>query len=141
MCFNITSVVFFTIYSYYLSDLTFEEKGCRQGEAEIMLNKILAMESSPLFTQNVQFLEDRVKHWRSRYVNQRAPYHNPIYGTTSLDLPSESLPSPPLYTFPKLAFDPAIDGSEATWGVEDELGVMANVQAYFEVAHRVSFLL
>jgi len=56
--FNITSVVFFTIYSYYLSDLTFEEKGCRQGEAEIMLNKILAMESSPLFTQNVQFLED-----------------------------------------------------------------------------------
>jgi hypothetical protein len=108
-----------------------------------MLNKILAMESSPLFTQDVQFFEDRVKHWRSRYVTRRAS-HDPLdnnYETTSLDLPSESLPSPPLYTFPKLAFDFAIDGSEATWGVDDELGVMANVQAYFEVAHRVSFLL
>ena len=74
-------------------------------------------------------------------VYEREPYHNPIDGTTSPDLPSESLPSPPLYMFPKLAFDPTIDGSEATWGVDDELGVMANVQAYFEVAHRVSFLL
>ncbi len=106
-----------------------------------MLNKILAVESTPLFTQNVQFLEDRVKHWRSRYVNQRAPYNNPVYGTTSLDFPPPSLSSPPLYTFPKFAFDPAIDGSEATWGVDDEVGVMANVQAYFEVAHKVSLLL
>jgi len=107
-----------------------------------MLNKILAMEGSPLFTQNVQFLEDRVKHWRSRYVNERAPCDpddDPTCDSTPLDLPSD-LPSPPLYTFPKLAFDPAVDGSKATWGVDDELGVMANVQAYFEVAHRVSFL-
>jgi len=106
-----------------------------------MLNKILAMESSPLFTQNVRILEDRVKHWRSRYANERAPDDPDDNPTTSLGSPLESLRSPPLYTFPKLAFDPAIDGSEATWGVDDELGVMANVQAYFEVAHRVSFLL
>lgn len=129
------------------SDLTFEERNRCRDEAEMMLNKILALEGSPLFTQNVQFLEDREKHWRSRYMQHSSSspvssYGSPVYGAASLDFPlvQNPVPSPLLHTFPKLVYDAAIDGTQATWGTDEEIKVMANVMAYFEVAHRVSVL-
>lgn len=41
-----------------------------------------------------------------------------------------------LHSFPEPPPDPAIDGSEETWTIEDEIKIMANVQAYFQVAHK-----
>jgi len=49
-----------------------------------------------------------------------------------------SEPSFPQHTFPKYRYDPAIDGGETTWTVDEEIKVMANVQAYFQVAHKAS---
>ena len=103
------------------------------------------MESVPLFTQNVQFLEDREKYWYSRYTNQTvSEVPAMVYPAGSWYPPQSPSPSPPppppllpLHTFPKFAYDPAIDGSETTWNVDDEVKVMANVQAYFEVAQKV----
>lgn len=145
---NTSGVLYFCCQFYHLflfvSDLIFAERDCCRDEAELMLNKILAMESTPLFTQNVQFLEERERHWHSRYMNQISPYNNSVYGATSLDFPSQAPESSSLtlfHTFPKFPYDPAIDGSEKTWSDDDEVKVMANVQAYFEVAHKVSVLL
>jgi hypothetical protein len=45
-----------------------------------------------------------------------------------------------IHTFPVHPQDPAIDGSEMTWTADDEIKIMANVQAYFQVAHKACSL-
>jgi hypothetical protein len=180
-------------------NVTSEERDRCRGEAMTTLRKLLDLETTPVFTQNFDFLDGQKRHWNALYTkdlnkrNKRSvrdePYrdswspehsiysipvvlphaspnssYNPaihIGGTTwpeidvrealytenlndhegfSPPTPVHSIfPTPvvPPHAFPKCPYDPAIDGGETTWSVQEEIDVMASVQAYFQVAHKV----
>lgn len=138
-------------YLIFIRNVTFEERDNCRGEAIATLRKILDLETDPVFTQNFDFFNHQEQHWSSRYMFERSlpkpPQSHmwesrpssPIAVSSVLELPSP-IPgqSVPQHTFPKYLYDPAIDGGETTWSVNDEIKVMANVQAYFQVAHKAS---
>jgi len=118
---------------------------------------VLDLETDPVFTQNFDFLNEQEHYWSSRYTDERRKVlleeeelrreaarraQNRFYDSGEVSPISVCLPIPepslPQHTFPKYQYDPAIDGGETTWTVDEEIKVMANVQAYFQVAHKAS---
>jgi hypothetical protein len=79
-----------------------------------ILEKILALESVPLFTQNTDFLESEGQKWLSTYTRIRGQ--------------SSSYLDPP----PEYHFHPAPEPQ-----FNNAMIVMANVRAYFQVAYKV----
>lgn len=87
-----------------------------------ILEKVLALESVPLFTQNTDFLNSEGKKWLSTYTRVR--------GQSSRYLvPSQPTP----YPCPDIIFEEANDENQ----FHNALIVMANVRAYFQVAYKV----
>ena len=114
----------------------------------VALLKILELETNPVFTQNFDFLDEQERLWNSCYTNRCKAELNPspmfprvaAVARNSVASPCPS-PIPPIaakHTFPIYPYDPAIDGDETTWTVHDEIKVMVNVQAYFQVAYKAS---
>ena len=91
------------------SDLTFKERQRCRDEAQILLTKVLRLESNPLFTLNSDYIAEDGK-WFSTYHSEWIHYGSPTVGSHA-------------------------------WTVEDEIKVMASVQAYFQVSHKASNLL
>ena len=118
------------------------------------LHNLLDFETDPVFTENSDFFNEQEGHWSSRYGNEyNAVQHRlsqAVLTVPPVDHVERSPHEPPrkgtnkkkktqfLHTFPKYPYDPAIDGGETTWTVHDEIKVMVNVQAYFQVAHKAS---
>ena len=109
----------------------------------MMLNKILKMESNPLFTQNDDLLEAEEKRWYTCYQFERLGYD--CTPDQEVSVPQKPLPQkrstlpsvPPIrYAFstPRSLHEGDIS---RTWSTNDEVRVMANVQAYFQVAYKV----
>jgi hypothetical protein len=88
---------------------------CREAALKALL-KTLELEKMPLFTQNTQFLGSEREKWLGRYQHKRR-YPYPHSGQ------EERMPMP----IPTPPFD-------------EEIVVMAEVRAYFEVAYRVCSL-
>jgi hypothetical protein len=87
-----------------------------------ILEKILALESVPLFTQNTDFLESEGQKWLSTYTR--------IRGQSSSYLVDPPPPVDYYYHPPPVAEEPVKDFNNA-------MIVMANVRAYFQVAYKV----
>lgn len=89
---------------------------CREAALKALL-KTLELEKMPLFTQNTEFLGSEREKWLGRYqYKHRWPYPRSVS-------PESRAQSPPTPT-PTSSFD-------------EEMVVMAEVRAYFEVAYRV----
>jgi len=115
-----------------------------------MVQKILEMERNPLFTQNLDLLEAEENRWYSCYNNERGP-RGPACESSVNDRMRKG-EVPPIYLHFQSPWRPRVyavsshpETSEAriavsqpTWTTDDEVRVMANVQAYFQVAHKVS---
>ena len=119
-------------YIYFCSELIFTERSrCRDG-AKKMLEKILQMENDPFFTQNLEDLSMQEKKWYNSYLQEMNRETNgDAESETNGDTESESDSSPVSPTPPQ----PIGRGKEVPWRKEDEVSVMANVQAYFQVTH------
>jgi len=126
------------------SEIAIEEWSRCRAEGKIMLKKILEMERNPLFTQNLDLLAAEEKRWYSCYDNliERDSYKGPI-SITAVPQRSQKGEVPPiLYHFstPPCEMDTCdleVQDSPPTWSANDEVRVMANVQAYFQVAYKV----
>jgi hypothetical protein len=120
------AVNFSDIYSR--SDLIFSERDrCRDG-AKTMLEKILQMENDPFFTQNLAELNLQEGHWYNLYLQEMNRS-----GRSTLDGSPVFSPLPTPSTG-RLSFGKE-GGKEVPWRKEDEISIMANVQAYFQVTH------
>ena len=89
---------------------------------------LLRLETNPVFTQNYQDLETQEKHWISTFWRARPPQEVSDTGYSSR--------SARHYGSSTLTED--LRGNLRTWSLEDEVRVMARVQAYFHVAYKVS---
>jgi hypothetical protein len=113
---------------------------------------ILGLETNPVFTQNFADLESQEKRWISTFWHARRPYPRAAAAAASISTrpPSPTRPyspsAPPSpsapseihhFTLPEPIFTQDLRGNLQTWSLEDELKVMARVQAYFHVAHKV----
>ncbi|KAF8970895.1 P-loop containing nucleoside triphosphate hydrolase protein [Flammula alnicola] len=114
----------------YARDLTFQERDRCRHEARYVLDKLLNLEKDPLFTQNFDTLETEGKRWSERYKKMRIPRDYEY-----IDPPRRPR-QPIIYHFPGDSIDPTLDGTLKTWSIEDELKVMTDVQAYFQVASK-----
>jgi len=105
-----------------------------------MVKKILEMERNPLFTQNLDLLAAEEERWYSCYDDL---IEHVAYGMRAA-VPQERLRKevpPILYHFSTPfemdACNIEVQDSPPTWSADDEVRVMANVQAYFQVAYKV----
>jgi len=118
--------------------MAFEEWSQCREETQMMLNKVLKMEGTPLFTQNHDLLEAEEKRWYSCYQHERLGYESIPEQSVPVPQKRNALPVPPLiYNFPTPRSLHEEDISR-TWSTNDEVRVMANVQAYFQVAYKVN---
>jgi len=110
-----------------------------------MLQMLLRLETNPVFTQNYQDLETQEKRWILKFEDARRSEGWDTLAPQATSIPTRSYfpstrPSPPTIhdsplTGPISTQD--LRGNLQTWSLEDELKVMAKVQAYFHVAHKV----
>jgi len=105
----------------YMSALTFRERDIHREETRVVLEKLLQLESDPLYTQNFQALQAEETRWLSTYSRASPSVRPSAY---------------PVHRFPSKTFPHIQHGSPTTPGQNDVLKVMANVQAYFQVAHK-----
>jgi hypothetical protein len=102
------------------------------------LQMLLRLETNPVFTQNFRDLESEEKRWFSTYMDEREPRESVYLPTTSVkSSPSKKPANSVIYRFSSPTFAQDLRGNVQTWSLEDELKVMATVQAYFHVAHKV----
>ena len=120
-----------------------------------MLQMILGLETNPVFTQNFKDLESQENDWISTFSQARRPEPQAAAATAyvSANQPgqthsySSSAPSAPSdidpaasdidhSALPEQIFTQYLRGNQS-WSLEDELKVMARVQAYFHVAYKV----
>jgi len=117
--------------------MTLEELDRCREEASVMLQKILRMESDPLFTQNSDVLEAEEKKWYQDYYSQKYPKPQTLSNYSgSGRSPSYSTSPGVIHFFPTEPYGRTLTDCPQTWTVEDEVKVMANVQAYFQVAYK-----
>jgi len=141
----------FTRLEEYVKSLAFEDRNRRRDIADKMLQMILRLETNPVFTQNFRDLESEEKRWLSIYRNAREPqacaissipamHHYPsptVTRNSPRNVQTRSVDSDDIdHHFPSVTFSQDLRGNVQTWSVEDELKVMATVQAYFHVAHK-----
>jgi hypothetical protein len=139
------------------SDLSLQERDRCIEEALCSVKKILALESYPLFTQNFDLLASEEKKWVDKYKTTRhawlqryighspAPYAVPyVVSPVSRPGPTTSSvverPARPtiIHFFPKPHSGSESEDTPTTWTIEEELKIIAKVQAYFQVAYKVS---
>ncbi|KAF8193681.1 P-loop containing nucleoside triphosphate hydrolase protein [Pholiota molesta] len=139
----------------YASDLSLQERDRCIEEALCSVKKILALESYPLFTQNFDLLASEEKKWVDKYKTTRhawlqryighspAPYAVPyVVSPVSRPGPTTSSvverPARPtiIHFFPKPHSGSESEDTPTTWTIEEELKIIANVQAYFQVAYK-----
>lgn len=107
---------------------------------------LLRLETNPVFTQNSGDLESQEKRWISTFWRARQPVEE-NFAVPSISgnkpTPTRHAPyrasTPPSHhsALPEPIFTQDLRGNLQTWSLEDELKVMAKVQAYFHVAHKV----
>jgi hypothetical protein len=108
---------------------------------------LLRLETNPVFTQNFEDLEKQEKHWISTFWHARRPQPWAAASDTASILGNQPGPTRPdspsapaaihRSALPGPIFTQDLRGNLQTWSLEDELKVMAQVQAYFHVAHKV----
>ncbi|TFK32040.1 P-loop containing nucleoside triphosphate hydrolase protein [Crucibulum laeve] len=122
----------FKLLENYVRSLVHVELEQGKEEAVLMLNKMLELESEPLFTQNLHYLQASEEKWLSFYQSVRR--RSPSY-----------LRNQPIIDWqPSYTHQPDTDGDddeeEETVEPKDEyyneLVVMANVRAYFQVGYK-----
>lgn len=121
--------------------MAFRERDLHKDEARIVLDKLLELETVPLYTQNSDAFQAEKIKWLQIY--------NQPYITRSLVEARTypySVPQPlrarlsSIHPFPSMSFPHIQDNSPTSSSPGDEIGVMADVQAYFQIAYRVSSL-
>ncbi|KAF9482868.1 hypothetical protein BDN70DRAFT_379786 [Pholiota conissans] len=130
-------------FERYTSDLALKERDRCVEEAFSSVNKILALETYPLFTQNFEELSFEEKKWFEKYGKHR---HEWRQGPSLRVMPQAVRPvvssTEPtvvhrlLHTFPNIQLDPELENAPPTWSVDEELKIIAKVQAYFQVAYK-----
>lgn len=138
------------------SDLSLQERDRCIEEALSSVKKILALETYPLFTQNFDQLASEEKKWFEKYKATRNACLQPreeihaVYGVFEerADIPRQKskkstvvvTPARPtiIYFFPNIHSDSKSENTPTTWTIEEELKIVAKVQAYFQVAYKVS---
>ena len=117
---------------YNMSILTRSVTGGELDKCKVetvrMLEKILALESVPLFTQNTDFLDSEEKKWLSTYTRIRDQSSSYRVDCT----PPIRSPHP---SYPWLPVEPEVPPVGDQF--HNALIVMANVRAYFQVAYKV----
>ncbi|KAF7305465.1 hypothetical protein HMN09_00799200 [Mycena chlorophos] len=97
----------FSLLQEYIQSVTLAEiNGCK-AEALETLERILKIETQPLFTQNVNLFVAETKKWHAHYMSRRSPYH-----------------SAPHYLAPE------------TDEYAEELTLMSKVRAYWQIAYQ-----
>ncbi|KAF9482869.1 hypothetical protein BDN70DRAFT_874456 [Pholiota conissans] len=120
----------------YTSELIHQERDRCVEEAFISVNKILALETFPLFTQNFEQLSSEEKVWLSKYETSRSKYFHRLEVEVAGYITRSVSPPPIIHTFPKIQLDADLDGTPSTWTINEEMKIIAKVQAYFQVAYK-----
>ncbi|KAJ3500914.1 hypothetical protein NLJ89_g9578 [Agrocybe chaxingu] len=133
----------------YLSAISHNERDICRDDARNMLQKILRLESNPLFTQNSEALRQEEEKWYKKYNDLRLPQpvrparyrasspaqvSNRSYSDDD-DNASVASVSPIIHSFSS-TFSRVVRDSPRTWGDDAEIKVMANVMGYFQVAYK-----
>ncbi|KAJ7689053.1 P-loop containing nucleoside triphosphate hydrolase protein [Mycena rosella] len=108
----------FTQLETYIRSLTYVELETCKEQAQEILEKILALETLPLFTQNTHNLRSESNSWLARYTSVRYNYRH-YFGTNIAS------PYTPLHQL--------FNGEDP---FSDELALMANVRSYWQVAYQ-----
>ncbi|KIM37374.1 hypothetical protein M413DRAFT_448441 [Hebeloma cylindrosporum] len=127
----------------YIKSLVFEDRNGRQDDAYNMFERVLRLETNPIYTQNFQDLESEKKQWTTTFWQARRPHLQ----APSVLSGTPTIPPSPIYPYspapptkfttdhsPLPIFTQDLRGDAQTWALEDEVKVMATVQAYFHVA-------
>ncbi|KDR71864.1 hypothetical protein GALMADRAFT_253646 [Galerina marginata CBS 339.88] len=119
----------------YMRALTFKERDIHQEETHLVLDKLLRLESKPLFTQNFETLLAEETKWLAAYRSDWAAITRGSIRDYGHSYPVTT-ESSVFHEFPRRTFPHILDESPSASTIDDELKVMANVQAYFQVAHK-----
>ncbi|KAJ6621042.1 P-loop containing nucleoside triphosphate hydrolase protein [Mycena sp. CBHHK59/15] len=119
----------FTQLEDCIRTLTLAELETCKDEALKTLEKMLALEKLPLYTQNTHYLQSESKVWLSRYVAVRkrpdtylqSPLRVPNYGPASVHTVSPYSVAQPV---------PEVDQ------FSDELALMSKVRAYWQITYQ-----
>ncbi|KJA20646.1 hypothetical protein HYPSUDRAFT_42960 [Hypholoma sublateritium FD-334 SS-4] len=127
----------------YVRSVILEQLQICSADARGILDKLLALESHPLFTQNFDAFSAEKRKWLSKYELARnpIPHRAGEYEYSSAPSPvarasyaGSFVSTDSLHTFPTFIADDDLGATPVTWTIEKELCVMASVQAYFQVA-------
>jgi len=121
----------FSPYRFFLisRSLIFADRNKRQEDAYNTLLTILKLETNPVFTQNIEDLKSEEQRWLSYWNTGREAVITPA--------PSRPKAATGYNYSPMPMFTDHRGENLRNWSREDELKVMASVQAYFHVAHKV----
>ncbi|KAF9524508.1 P-loop containing nucleoside triphosphate hydrolase protein [Crepidotus variabilis] len=127
----------YKFFQKYISDLVFKEHNdCGRGTDE-MLQKILQMEKNPLCTQNSDVLSSQRREWKDSLLREAGRMYSEELQQekSTYHRCSTSRRSYIRHTFASV-FSRADDHRPTTWTIDDEIEIMAGVQAYFHVAYQ-----
>ena len=116
---------------FFARTLILEQLQICSVDTRRILDRFLALESHPPFTQNFEAFSSEKKKWLGKYERARWP-HDEVFRP----VPATSTDN--LYRFPTFLSKTDLSATPVTWTIEEELQVMARVQAYFQVAYQVS---
>lgn len=126
--------------------LVFDSVRRQQDVALAALAMVLQFEGTPLFTQNTHYISATREKWLTRYKNARRKTSRDSRAPTTIGLwPQHAAPGVD-FVQEALAFlnkagysvkEEDLVRLEPVDEYEEELGVMADVRAYFQVAYKV----
>ncbi|KAF9482870.1 hypothetical protein BDN70DRAFT_874459 [Pholiota conissans] len=113
----------------YTSDLTYKERDTCIHAALSNVKRILVFEKYTLFTQNFEDVSLEQRKWQDKYEQYRKNW------LIQPRVVSTAVPQP-LYTFPPTRLDPELEFAPPTWSIDEEIQIIAKVQAYFQIAYK-----
>ncbi|PPQ85696.1 hypothetical protein CVT25_002730 [Psilocybe cyanescens] len=116
----------------YMRGLIFSEHETHIKKTHRVLERLLELESTPLYTLNLTSYALEKNTWLSKYKNMYQPTNRVLVPSHSYFEVGTRQLLPIIYPFPPSA--PTSRPAASTW--DDEINVMADVQAYFQVAHK-----